>query len=126
MTRQFSAVLLTGACQTGKTSLLRRLYPEASFVSLDLPSAAQQAKEAPEDFLGQRMQAIILDEVQYAPRIFRYLKKAINEHRQNMGRFLMTESQNGPKQLSFSPPQLTMKHIEEGPAGWLNQRYHNA
>lgn len=92
ITRQFPALLLTGARQTGKTSLLRHLYPDAAFVSLDLPSAAQQAEEAPEDFLARQV-PIILDEVQYAPRIFRYLKKAIDEHRHDMGRFLMTGSQ---------------------------------
>ncbi len=45
MTRQFPAVLVTGARQTGKTSLLRHSFPKAAFVSLDLPSAALQADE---------------------------------------------------------------------------------
>jgi predicted AAA+ superfamily ATPase len=89
-------VLLTGARQAGKTSLLTRLFPAASFVSLDLPSVAQFAEEAPEDFLSKHAQPLILDEIQYAPKIFRYLKRAIDRQRHSMGRFLMTGSQKFP------------------------------
>lgn len=93
LTQNFPAVLLTGARQTGKTALLTRLFPQATFVSLDLPSAAQYAEEAPEKFLDQYSQPLILDEIQYAASIFRYLKRAIDERRHEMGRFLMTGSQ---------------------------------
>jgi predicted AAA+ superfamily ATPase len=93
LAQHFPALLLTGARQTGKTALLRHLFPDASFVSLDLPSAAQQAEEAPQDFLGHQVEPLIVDEVQYAPKIFRYLKAAIDEKRHRMGRFLMTGSQ---------------------------------
>jgi predicted AAA+ superfamily ATPase len=43
--RQFPALVVTGGRQTGKTTLLRHLFPAASFASLDLPSAASQADE---------------------------------------------------------------------------------
>jgi predicted AAA+ superfamily ATPase len=62
-------------------------------VSLDLPSIAQYAEDAPEDFLNRYPQPTILDEIQYAPKIFRYLKRTIDEDRHRMGRFLMTGSQ---------------------------------
>jgi hypothetical protein len=93
LAQTFPAVLLTGARQTGKTALLTYLFPQAAFVSLDLPSAAQYAEEAPEEFLHQYPQPLILDEIQYAASIFRYLKRAIDERRHEMGRFLMTGSQ---------------------------------
>jgi predicted AAA+ superfamily ATPase len=96
LVQQFPAILLTGARQTGKTSLLSHLFPTAAFVALDLPSLAQYAEETPEDFLRQYSQPLILDEVQYAPKIFRYLKRAIDAHRHTMGRFLMTGSQKFP------------------------------
>ncbi len=93
MARQFPAVLLTGARQTGKTSLLRRTFPKAAFVSLDLPSAALQADENPGDFLRDADGPLIIDEVQYASGLFRHLKIKIDERRHRMGQFLMTGSQ---------------------------------
>jgi predicted AAA+ superfamily ATPase len=91
--RQFPAVVVTGARQTGKTTLLRNLFPGASFASLDLPSAAWQADERGEEFLRSYDEPVILDEVQYAPGLFRYLKVAIDARRSERGRFLMTGSQ---------------------------------
>jgi predicted AAA+ superfamily ATPase len=94
--RQFPALVVTGGRQTGKTTLLRHLFPEASFASLDLPSAAYQADERGEEFLRGHREPVILDEVQYAPGLFRYLKVAIDARRVEHGRFLMTGSQKFP------------------------------
>jgi len=91
--RQFPALVVTGGRQTGKTTLLRHLFPEASFASLDLPSAAYQADERGEEFLAGYPEPVILDEVQYAPGLFRHLKVAIDADRPRRGRFLMTGSQ---------------------------------
>jgi predicted AAA+ superfamily ATPase len=91
--RQFPALVVTGGRQTGKTTLLRHLFPEASFASLDLPSAAYQADERGEEFLTGYQEPVILDEVQYAPGLFRHLKVAIDASRSRRGRFLMTGSQ---------------------------------
>ena len=90
---QFPAVVLTGARQTGKTALLRNLFPTASFVSLDLPSIAHQAESSADEFLGAQPEPLIIDEVQYAPGLFRHLKRSIDSDRHRMGRFLMTGSQ---------------------------------
>jgi predicted AAA+ superfamily ATPase len=46
-------LVLTGARQTGKTALLRRLFPALHFVSLDLPSEAEQADKDPAAFLAR-------------------------------------------------------------------------
>lgn len=91
--RQFPALVVTGGRQTGKTTLLRHLFPAASFASLDLPSAAWQADERSEEFLRSYQEPVILDEVQYAPGLFRHLKVAIDARRSERGRFLMTGSQ---------------------------------
>lgn len=91
--RQFPALVVTGGRQTGKTTLLRHLFPVASFASLDLPSAAYQADERGEEFLANYREPVILDEVQYAPGLFRHLKMAIDAARSRCGRFLMTGSQ---------------------------------
>lgn len=87
------AVVLTGARQTGKTSTLRRLFPDISFVSLDLPTEAEQAEKEPEAFLRRHPPPVIIDEVQYAPGLFRHLKAAIDRHRGRNGQYLLTGSQ---------------------------------
>lgn len=50
-------VVLTGARQTGKTSTFRRLFPAYSFVTLDLPTEAEQAEKEPDSFLRRHATA---------------------------------------------------------------------
>ncbi len=87
------AVLVTGARQTGKTSILAHMYPNYSFVSLDLPSMAELAENEPERFLREFPPPVIIDEAQYAPKLFRHLKRFIDESRSKNGQFLLTGSQ---------------------------------
>ena len=86
-------VVLTGARQTGKTSTLRRLFPDHDFVSLDLPTEAEQAEKEPEAFLRRHPSPLIVDEVQYSPGLFRHLKVVVDTRRQTPGQFLLTGSQ---------------------------------
>jgi len=86
-------VVLTGARQTGKTSTLRRLFPDHAFVSLDLPVEAAQAEHEPDAFLARHPPPVILDEVQYAPALFRHLKVVVDRARSRRGQFLLTGSQ---------------------------------
>jgi predicted AAA+ superfamily ATPase len=86
-------VVLTGARQTGKTSTFRRLFPHHEFVSLDLPTEAEQAEKEPQTFLQRHPVPVIIDEVQYAPGLFRYLKVAVDATRRRNGQFLLTGSQ---------------------------------
>jgi len=86
-------VVLTGARQTGKTSTLRRLFPRHGFVSLDLPTEAEQAEKEPAAFLRRHPAPAIIDEVQYAPGLFRHLKAAIDAQRSRRGQYLLTGSQ---------------------------------
>src|SRR5207244_8200712 len=83
-------VVLTGARQTGKTSTLRKLFPDHQFVSLDLPTEAAQAEQQPENFLHRHPPPVIIDEVQYAPGLFRHLKAAVDARRSRNGQFLLT------------------------------------
>lgn len=90
---QRPAVVVTGARQTGKTSLLRHLFPSWTFVTLDLPSEAAMAQERPDEFLRRYPAPLIVDEVQYAPDLFRHLKRAIDQHRGERGQYALTGSQ---------------------------------
>jgi uncharacterized protein len=100
-------VVLTGARQTGKTSTLVHLFPGYTFVSLDLPTEAEQAEKEPGSFLERHKPPVIIDEVQYAPGLFRHLKVEIDAHRERNGQFLLTGSQKF---------QL-MKNVSESLAG---------
>jgi predicted AAA+ superfamily ATPase len=86
-------VVLTGARQTGKTSLVKHLFPGHHYVSLDLPSEAAQAEEDPDAFLSRHPAPLIIDEVQYAPGLLRHLKREVDMKRGENGRFILTGSQ---------------------------------
>ena len=91
---QRPVVVLTGPRQTGKTSLVRRLFADHAFVSLDLPSEAEQAEHDPSAFLRRYPPPVVVDEVQYAPGLFRHLKSVVDADRSACGRFILTGSQN--------------------------------
>lgn len=90
---RFPALVCTGARQVGKTTLLREAFPNHTYVSLDLPSRAARAEETPQDFLTAYPPPILIDEVQYAPGLFRHLKAAIDDDRHAMGRFILMGGQ---------------------------------
>lgn len=96
------AVVLTGARQTGKTSLLRSLFPRHHFVSLDLPSEAELADKDPQSFFERYPAPLIIDEVQYSPKVFRYIKTLIDANRRAYGRFLLSGSQKFPLMQEIS------------------------
>ncbi len=107
LSKKFPALVLTGARQTGKTSLLRHIFPEHAYVSLDAVEAAELAEKSPMEFLERFPPPVVIDEVQYAPGLFRNLKIAIDRDRHRMGQFILTGSQ------SFA----LMKEISESLAG---------
>jgi uncharacterized protein len=69
------------------------LFPQYAFVSSDLPTEAEQAEKDPTELLQRNPPPIIIDEVQYAPMIFRHLKSAIDRKRDRNGQHLLTGSQ---------------------------------
>ena len=91
--RYFPVILLTGARQTGKTTLMKLLFPDMCYVSLDLPSLAEKAEQSPEAFLQEFPPPLIIDEVQYAPGLFRHIKERVDLQRSEMGQFFLTGSQ---------------------------------
>jgi len=86
-------ILVTGARQTGKTTLLRSCFPDAEYVSFDGILQAASASESPEAFLERFAGPVILDEIQYVPALFRALKARIDIDRDVKGRYLLTGSQ---------------------------------
>jgi len=89
----YPVVVLLGAHQTGKTTLLHQLLPDYSYVTLDLPSEAALAEGDPEQFFFLHPAPVIVDEVQYAPLLFRHIKALVDADRHAMGRIVLTGSQ---------------------------------
>lgn len=87
------ALLVSGARQTGKSSLLQRMFTDADYITLDRVLIAESAETNPESFLRQFSSTVILDEIQYAPSLFRELKIVIDEARNQYGKWILTGSQ---------------------------------
>ena len=94
VTQEYPVVLLTGPRQVGKTTMLKKLMEgtERGYVSLDDLTERALAKNDPELFLQLHKPPLLIDEVQYAPELFPYIKiLADREH--TPGTFWLTGSQ---------------------------------
>lgn len=89
----FPCVLLTGARQVGKSTLLKHLLPEGTrYVTLDNIELAAEAQERPLAFLERMGCPLCIDEIQYAPALFRAIKQKVDEERRP-GMYWLTGSQ---------------------------------
>lgn len=83
--------VVTGARQTGKTTLVQSLGPDRAYFTLDAVDVLEQAERHPETLLGSR--PVTLDEVQRTPPLLLAVKRAVDESRR-AGDFLLTGSAN--------------------------------
>lgn len=89
----FPVLLLTGPRQVGKSTLLNKMAEKnRKIVSLDQPTIRALAKKDPELFLQRYIPPVLIDEVQYAPELFDYIKVYVDTHKKN-GDFWLTGSQ---------------------------------
>src|SRR4051812_34860130 len=91
--RQFPAVVLTGPRRAGKTTLLRRLFPDASYTLLEDPDVIARVRADPQGFVDDLRLPAILDEIQNAPELFAYVRSRIDAAPSRKGRWLLTGSQ---------------------------------
>lgn len=106
MSTFFKAVLVTGARQVGKTTMLKHLSENRTYVSLDDVDTLTLAKEDPKLFFMRYKPPIIIDEIQKAPELFPYIKILCDES-EDTGLFWLT----GSEQFSM------MKNVTESLAG---------
>ena len=104
--KTFKCVMVTGARQTGKSTLLQHIFPERRYVSLDDPFIADQAREDSALFIALNPPPAIYDEVQQAAELFPHIKMACDR-----------SDQYGLFCLSGSQPFELMRRITESLAG---------
>lgn len=91
--QHFPVLLLTGARQVGKTTLLQSLQDKKRhYVSLDDPIDRAMARNDPAGFLQRYPTPLLIDEIQYAPELLPYIKMAVDKTRLP-GQFWLTGSQ---------------------------------
>lgn len=94
VTKEYPVVLVTGPRQVGKTTMLQKLMEGTNrgYVSLDDLNERHLAKTDPELFLQLHKPPVLIDEVQYAPELFSYIKLHVDKNREP-GVFWLTGSQ---------------------------------
>lgn len=98
---QFKAVAVTGPRQSGKTTLVRKVFNQKPYANLENPDIRNFAKEDPRGFLSNYPEGAVLDEIQRVPELFSYLQQILDEHPEN-GLFILTGSNNFLLQESIS------------------------
>lgn len=104
--KTFKSILVTGARQTGKSTVLQKLFPEKKYVPVDDPFIEEQAVEQPEMFMMLNPPPVIYDEVERAPNLFRYIKIKCDE-----------SDERGMFCLSGSQPLELMEGVSESLSG---------
>jgi len=90
---QFPVIFITGPRQSGKTTLLKKIFGQYRYVNLEDPDIRRWALEQPRDFLDSNPWPVIIDEAQHAPDLFSYIQGIVDEH-QKPGMYLLSGSQN--------------------------------
>lgn len=104
--KMFKTILVTGARQVGKTTMLKNMKPNINYITLDDMILNQSAVEDPDLFLKANKPPIIIDEIQYAPNLLRYIKIAVDSSEKKAMYYL-----TGSQQFNL------MKDISESLAG---------
>lgn len=86
-------LVLTGARQVGKSTMLREVYQDINYVALNRPLVRESAKENPSLFFETYKPPVIVDEIQKAAELFDYIKDIVDENKVK-GQFYLTGSQS--------------------------------
>ncbi len=92
LARGFPVVAVTGPRQSGKTTLVRAMFPQTPYVNLEDPDVRRVATDDPRRFFARHENGAVLDEVQRAPELLSYLL-GVADASPRMGRFVLTGSQ---------------------------------
>src|SRR3990167_5740450 len=105
--KAFPVVGVTGPRQSGKSTLLQQTCTDYTYVTFDDPKNIEYFETDPKGFMQVYANHVIFDEVQHVPALFHYIKMAVDQDRENYGKFILT----GSSQL------LLLEKISESLAG---------
>jgi len=92
--KEFRAVAVIGPRQSGKTTLVKMVFPKKTYVSLENTDERQFASEDPRGFLNRyKKNGAIIDEAQRVPVLFNYMQQILDETKKE-GLFILTGSNN--------------------------------
>ena len=91
--KSFRVVFVNGPRQSGKTTLVKKVFHEKPYVLLENLDTKEVAKTDPRKFLSRYPDGAILDEIQECPELLSYLMGIVDERKKN-GMFILTGSQN--------------------------------
>ena len=107
--KNFKAVLITGARQAGKSTLLKKLFPSRKYITFDDPFIEEQAIQNAGMFMTLNQPPVTFDEVQRIPDLFRYIKIECDK-RDEYGLYC----------LSGSQPFRLMQNVSESLSGRIS------
>ena len=106
MASWFPVVSVTGPRQSGKSTIVKSVFPEYTYVNLEDPLLRNAALDDPVGFIRNRPEHLIVDEAQYVPDLFSMIQ-VVSDERGATGQYILSGSQNF----------LLMKRITQSLAG---------
>ena len=100
--QHFPAVVVTGPRRVGKTTLVRKLFPKATYVLLEDPDVQARVRSDPRGFLEGLRPPVLFDEIQNTPELLAYVRTLIDTRPRRMGQWLFTGSQEAPLMQGIS------------------------
>lgn len=93
LSKQYPVITVAGPRQSGKTTLVRKIFQKKPYVNLENIDQRELAVNDPREFLRRYDDGAIIDEIQRAPSILSYIQTAVDEKKES-GMFILTGSQN--------------------------------
>jgi len=93
ISKRKSVIVLTGARQVGKSTMIKEIYKNINYVTLNRPLVRESAKENPSLFFEMNKPPVVVDEIQKAAELFDYIKDIVDEDK-TKGQFYLTGSQS--------------------------------
>ena len=91
--KKYPVISVTGPRQSGKTTLVRSLFPNHKYLSLENPETRSIALNDPKSIFDPKDQLLILDEIQHVPELLSYIQ-VISDEQKISGQFILTGSQS--------------------------------